>query len=111
MVDPTHFGRLTRRTQKGTSGPPSVAAGTPPLPPGRGPWYAGGVRRYELVKEEIDPKTGANMGLQPFYSTDSLFLARAAAYAWAQVYGDVMIWDWTLKRYVGFYSRARVPGF
>lgn len=50
------------------------------------------------------------MGLQPFYSTDSLFLARAGAYAWAQLGGDVMIWDWTLKRYVGFYSRVRVPG-
>lgn len=68
------------------------------------------MRRYELVREEIDPATGANMGLQPFYSTDSLFLARAAAYAWAQVFGDVLVWDWTLKRYVGFYSRARVPG-
>lgn len=68
------------------------------------------MRRYELVREMIDPATGANMGLQAFYSTDSLFLARAAAYAWAQVYGDVLIWDWVLKRHVGYYSRARVPG-
>ena len=69
------------------------------------------MRRYELVRDAFDPKSGAYMGLQPFYSTDSLFLARAAAYAWAQLGSDVLVWDWTLKRYVAAFSRARLPSF
>ncbi len=69
-----------------------------------------GQKRFMVVKEEIDPTTKANMGLQSFFESNSEAFARGVAFSGAQIFRTgTMIWDWELMRYMGFYEPFAGP--
>lgn len=69
-----------------------------------------GQKRFMVVKEEIDPATRANLGLQSFFESNVETLARGVAFSGAQIFrSGTLIWDWQLMRYIGGYEPFLEP--